>query len=90
MDDKILRSLFLDAPELPHEIYRFCHSLTEYVQARQDYLRAADEVERLLGPHRYCRYEDLLNQYISISEHAFYLFGLQLRRDLLQALGEQI
>ena len=90
MDDKILRSLFLDAPKLPHEIYRFCHSLPEYVQARQDYLRAADEVEQLLGPHRYCRYEDLLNQYISISEHAFYLFGLKLRRDLLQALGEQI
>ena len=90
MDTKILRSLFLDTPELPYEIYRFCNSLPEYVQARQAYLQAADEVEQLLGSHRYCRYEALLNQYISMSEHAIYLFGLQLRRDVLQALGASL
>ena len=42
MDTKILRSLFLDTPELPYEIYRFCNSLPEYVQARQAYLQAAE------------------------------------------------
>ena len=86
----LLKMIFLDNPELPHEIYRFCNCLPEYMQARQAYLQAADEVEQLLGSHRYCRYEALLNQYISMSEHAFYLFGLQLRRDVLQALGASL
>ena len=82
----LLKMIFLDNPELPHEIYRFCNCLPEYMQARQAYLQAAGKVEQLLGPKHYCRYEALLNQYIGMSERAYYLFGLQLRRDLLEAL----
>ena len=48
----LLKTIFLDNPELPHEIYRFCNSLPDYVQARQAYLQAAGEVEQLLGPQR--------------------------------------
>lgn len=88
MDTKILCSLFFDTPELPYEIYRFCNSLPDYVQAQQAYLQAAGEVEQLLGPQRYLLYEDLLNRYIAAEERAFYLFGLRLRREVLAALGE--
>lgn len=84
----LLKTIFLDNPELPHEIYRFCNSLPDYVQAQQAYLQAAGEVEQLLGPQRYLLYEDLLNRYIAAEERAFYLFGLQLRREVLAALGE--
>lgn len=88
MNISILRALFTENPQLPHEIYRFCNSLPDYVQARQAYLQAAGEVEQLLGPQRYLLYEDLLNRYIAAEERAFYLFGLRLRRELLAALGE--
>lgn len=88
MNISILRALFTETPQLPQEIFRFCNSLPDYVQAQQAYLQAAGEVEQLLGPQRCLLYEDLLNRYIAAEERAFYLFGLRLRREVLAALGE--
>lgn len=87
MNPSILQSLFLDNPEIPQEIYKFCHSLPEYEQARQEYQVLAGEVERALGRERYLAYEEALNRCWAIDNRAFYLFGAGLRREILSALA---
>ena len=89
MNPRILQSLFLDNPELPKEVFEFCNSLPEYQQARQEYQQLAEEVERALGSKRYIDYEEALNQYWAIDNRAFYLFGVGLRKELLEGLYQR-
>ena len=89
MTPSILQSLFLNNPELPGEILKFCASLPEHQQAQQEYRRLADEVARALGNKRYMDYEEALNQYWAIDNRAFYLFGVGLRRELLEGMYQR-
>ena len=89
MNPRILQSLFLDNPELPEEVCNFCNSLPEYQQARQEYQRLAEEVQQALGYQRYIDYEAALNQYWAIDNRAFYLFGVGLRKELLEGLYQR-
>ena len=90
MDNNILYSLFVNNPDLDKEISRFCRSLPEYNRAQKEYFQAAQEVLSLLGAETYCPYEERLNRYWSLINDAHYLFGLNLRRDILQALGPSL
>lgn len=90
MDHTILRSLFLDNPELPFAVSEFCRSIPEYNRLRAEYRRAADEITELVGIERYLAYEALLNRYWAIENRAYYLFGLQLRREVLESFRDRI
>ena len=89
MDRTILYSLFLDNPELPQTVYRFCEAMPDYRQAEQDYRRAADALLGLIGYERYNHFETALSRYWALEERAHYLFGLGLREELLRGLGAQ-
>ena len=79
-----IKTMFLDNPEIPEQIYRFCQGIPEYVQAREEYLALAQELEEAMGRQWYFTFEDRLNQYWAWENQAYYLFGLNLRREILE------
>ena len=87
MNQTILQTLFLDNPEIPGEIARFCDSLPEYVQAEQKYNEAARELLELVGYERFSRFESALNRHWSVEVRAHYLFGLGLKREIMESLA---
>ena len=56
----------------------------EYVQAREEYHALAQELEETMGRQWYFTFEDRLNQYWAWENQAYYLFGLNLRREILE------
>ena len=87
MNPMILQTLFLDNPEIPEEICKFCDSLPEYVQAEREYQQATRELESLIGREQYSRFEEVLNWHMAEENRAYYLFGLGLRQELLKELA---
>ena len=87
MNQTILQTLFLDNLEIPAEIAKFCDTIPEYVQAEQEYNKAAQELMELIGYERYSEFESILNSHLSNEVRAYYLFGLGLRREILAGLA---
>jgi len=87
MENTILQTLFLDNPEISGEIARFCDSLPEYVQAERDFQQAVRELEALIGYERYIRFEEAMTWHMFLENRAYYLFGLKLRRDILEGIA---
>ena len=83
----ILYTLFEDNPELPREAAKFCRTVPGYQQAEADFFRLAEEVRRLLGTDFYLAFEQGMNAHQAYEVRAHYLFGLGLRREVLDALG---
>lgn len=83
----ILYTLFEDNPELPREAAKFCRTVPGYQQAEADFCRLAEEVRRLLGTDFYLAFEQAMNAHQGYEVRAHYLFGLGLRREVLDALG---
>lgn len=86
MNQMILQTLFLDNLEIPAELAKFCDTIPEYVQAEQEYNRASQELLSLTGYERYSQFEEAINRRLSYEVKAAYLFGLELRRELLAAM----
>ena len=85
----LLHSIFFDKPELPEQVCRFCESIPEYVQAREEYYALAQELEETMGRQWYFTFEDRLNQYCGWESRAYYLFGLNLRREILEGFQRE-
>ena len=83
----ILDKLFQDNPELPGEVAKFCRTIPGYREAEADFARQADQVSRLLGPELYLPFEEAMNAQLAYEARAHYLFGLGLRREVLEALA---
>ena len=81
-----LHKLFLDNPQIPEQIYRFCSEMPEYVRAQEEYSTLAQELEQAMGRQWYFTFERKLNQYWALENQAYYLFGLNLRREILEGL----
>lgn len=84
----ILSTLFLDNPYIPEQACAFCNQLPEFQKAEQDYAALAEKVRARLGSAEYADFEETLNWYLAQYVHAYYLFGLGLRQELLSALGQ--
>ena len=87
MNQTILQTLFLDNLEISAEIVKFCNTIPEYVQAEREYNKAAQELEELIGFERYSRFETAMNAHLSYEVRAYYLFGLGLRREILEGIA---
>ena len=57
------KTMFLDNPEIPEQIYRYCQGIPEYVQAREEYYALVQELEAAMGRQWYFTFEARLNQY---------------------------
>ena len=83
----MLKALFLDNPYISEQIYHFCSQLPEFCQAEQDYEAAAAKLRARLGYAEFEAVEEALNWHIARYAHAYYLFGLSLRQEILSALA---
>lgn len=86
----LLKALFLDNPCLPEQIYAFCSRLPEFREAERSYDQAAARLRSRLGHAELEAFEDTLNWYLAQYVHAYYLFGLGLRQEVLTALGPMV
>ena len=82
-----IKTMFLDNPEIPEQIYRFCQGIPEYVQAREEYYALVQELEAAMGRQWYFTFEARLNS--AWENQAHYLFGLNLRREILEGFQGQ-
>lgn len=87
MNQTILQTLFLDNLELSAELAKFCNTIPEYVQAEREYNLAAQELTELIGFERYSRFEEAMTNHLSYEVRASYLFGLGLRREVLEGMA---
>ena len=85
----LLHSIFFENPKLPEQVCRFCERIPEYVQAREEYYALAQELEETIGRQWYFTFEDRLNQYCGWESRAYYLFGLNLRREILEGFQRE-
>lgn len=84
----ILATLFLNNPYLPEQVYAFCNQLPEFRKAEQDYSTFAARLRAQLGSADFDDFEETLNWYLARYAHAYYLFGLGLRQEILDAFME--
>ena len=84
--DNILQTLFLDNPYLPEQVYAFCETLPEYREAALEYAQAAEELSGLLDYETFNRFNEAQSRYMARLVHAYYLFGLGMRQEVLSAL----
>ena len=80
----LAHSIFFKNSEIPEQICQFCQNIPEYVRAREEYHALAQELEEAMGRQWYFTFEDRLNQYWAWENQAYYLFGLNLRREILE------
>ena len=85
--NEILTTLFLSNPYLPGQVCDFCNQLPEFRKAEQDYNAAAAKLRARLGYAEFEAFEETLNWHIARYAHAYYLFGLSLRQEILSALA---
>lgn len=85
--NELLKTLFLDNPCIPEQVYAFCNQLPEFCEAEQDYEAAAAKLRARLGYAEFEAFEETLNWHIARYAHAYYLFGLGLRQEVLSALA---
>ena len=84
----ILKTLFLDSPNLDEKIVSFLAQDPEFVQAEQEFYETAHEIAQLVGFERYDRFERRLGRYTARLSAIHYLFGLGLRQEVLRALED--
>ena len=78
--NSILYTLFEDNPGLPEEVYRFC-------LARPAYRAAMDRAAGSLDRELLLDLDQAVGAYLAQEVRAYYLFGLGLRRQVLDALA---
>ncbi len=83
----ILKTLFLDDPYIPEQVYKFCSQLPEFQKAERAYEEKAAKLRTQLGKD-YDTFEETLFCYLAQYSKAYYLFGLHLRQEVLSALGQ--
>lgn len=84
--ENILHTLFLDNPYIPEQVYAFCKTLPEYREAEREYYAAEQELSDRLGYDEFNRFDNIQSHYMAQLVHAYYLFGLGLRQEVLSAL----
>ena len=84
----MLKTLFLDNPYIPEQIYTFCNRLPEFRDAEKRYNTRLKHLEAQLGREEASDLEEVFADYLAQYVHAYYLFGLSLRQEVLFALEQ--
>ena len=70
------------------DIEALCASDPEYLKARSEFYEIADRIEKLADPGLYDAFERSLWGYLNRTADLYYLYGLGLRQEVLQALSQ--
>ncbi len=87
---EMLNTLFWDCEGLQDKIDKFCETLPGFLEAREELEAIEKEIAYVAGFDLYDRFERSLFRYSELELHAYYLFGLGLRQEVLEAMGAQI
>ena len=82
-------SLFCNNPDLSHRVYTYCKANPEFMEAEAEYDALLQSLEQTPGYDRMQEIEDCFLRYSARLVHAYYLFGLGLRQEVLWALGRE-
>ena len=85
--NNLIKTLFCENPYLMEQVYAYCKTFPGYTQAERTYEALAEQMRQTMGKEFYFAYEEALNAYMAREVHAYYLFGLGLRQELLASLG---
>ena len=80
-----LLSLLLNNETVDAKIEAFCASDPEFTKAQQEFYEITDQIEKLAGPGLYDAFEKSLWAYLYRTADLYYLYGLGLRQEILQA-----
>ena len=83
--DNILYTLFQENTELPGKVCEFCKENPEFCQAEQEFEALSEQIAEKLGKELYFKFENAQSWYMSKLVNAYYLFGLGLRQEVLEA-----
>ncbi len=83
----LILPLFLENEAIDDRIEEFCNSDPKYLEARQQFYEAQDELAERIGPGLYDAFERSFNIYLNRTADLYYLFGLGFRQEILRALG---
>lgn len=82
-----LPSLLLHNDDLEAQLESFCANDPEFVRMEQQFYRLAEQIAAQVGFDRYDAFETCFRCYLNRTADLYYLFGLGLRQEILQALG---
>ena len=85
MKDK-LKSLFMDNPCLAEQVYDFCNARPEFREAERKYQALAGQLRAQLGHEAFDIFDEAQSWYMAKLLNAYYLFGLGLRQEVIEAL----
>ncbi len=85
--NNIINTVFFDNPYLPEQVCAFCNTLPEFLEAEREYRSAEEALENRVGYAAFSDFEEVQSHYIAQLVHAYYLFGLGLRQEVLRAMG---
>lgn len=83
----ILKTLFIDNPYIPEQVCAFCSQRPEFLEAERNYGLQLENLEKRLGQAEAAAFDEALSWYLAQNVHAYYLFGLGIRQDVLSALN---
>ncbi len=83
----LLPAVLFNHEILDPEISVFCARDPEFVQAEQRFHEAAQQIQELVGFDQYDTFEKIFTRYLYRTADLYYLYGLGLRQEILQALG---
>ena len=83
-----IQSLFLN-DTINAEIEAFCASDPEFAKVKQEFYETANQIAELIAPGLYDAFEKSLWAYLYRTADLYYLYGLGLRQEVLQAIGGQ-
>ncbi len=83
----LLPAVLFNHEILDPEISVFCARDPEFVQAEQRFHEAAQQIQELVGLDQYDTFEKTFTRYLYRTADLYYLYGLGLRQEILQALG---
>lgn len=82
-----LPSLLLHNDDLEAQLESFCANDPEFASAKEQFYETANQIAHLVGFDLYDTFEKGFSQYLYRTADLYYLFGLGLRQEILQALG---
>ena len=80
----LVHSIFFKNSEIPEQICQFCQSIRSMSRPGRNITRWPRSWRRPWADSGYFTFEDRLNQYWAWENQAYYLFGLNLRREILE------
>ena len=86
--NQTLNALFYDNPNIEDEINAFLAQDPKLIQAEREFYETAHEIAAVTGFDLYDVFERRLGAYLNRLSDLYYLFGLGLRQEVLQAMGK--